>query len=189
MGPVRRVVASERDERRLLAPEMVGREAELGVLEAALAGNAAGNGRVLLVAGDAGIGKTALLRTFVARARSAPAAVLVGECSETGAARPFGRVVEILRSALAPFPAAVVEKSLQSHARELLRLVPERAGGRIEMPSGVTERFQIHESFAMFFTDLARSKPLVLVVDDVHFADPATFELLPYLARAPCAAP
>ena len=69
---------------------MVGRESELGVLEAALAGNAAGNGRVLLVAGDAGIGKTALLRTFVARARSARVAVLVGECSETGAARPFG---------------------------------------------------------------------------------------------------
>jgi DNA-binding CsgD family transcriptional regulator len=167
----------------LLAPELVGRESELGVLEAALAGNAAGNGRVLLVAGDAGIGKTALLRAFVARARSARVAVLVGECSETGAARPFGPFVEILRSALATFPAGVVEKSLQSHARDLLRLVPERTGGRIEMPSGVTERFQIHESFAMFFTDLARSKPLVLAVDDVHFADPATFELLPYLAR------
>jgi DNA-binding CsgD family transcriptional regulator len=162
---------------------MVGRESELGVLEAALAGNAAGNGRVLLVAGDAGIGKTALLRAFVARARSARAAVLVGECSESGAARPFGPFVEILRSALATFPADVVEKSLQSHARELLRLMPERTGAHIEMPSSVTERFQIHESFAMFFTDLARSKPLVLAVDDVHFADPATFELLPYLAR------
>jgi DNA-binding CsgD family transcriptional regulator len=182
-GQVRRVIASERDERRLLAPELVGRESELAALDAALAGNAGGNGRVLLVAGDAGLGKTALLRAFVAHARSARAAVLVGECSETGAARPFGPFVEILRSAFATYPADVVEKSLQSHARELARFLPERAGGRIELPTGATERFQSHESFAMFFADLARSKPLVLAVDDVHFADPATLELLPYLAR------
>ena len=141
-GQVRRVIAAERDERRLLAPELVGRESELGALEAALAGNAAGNGRVLLVAGDAGVGKTALLRSFVARARSARAPVLVGECTETGAAQPFGPFVEILRSALASFPADLVEKSLQTHARELLRFLPERTRGRTEMPSDVTERFQ-----------------------------------------------
>ena len=180
-GQVRPVIA-ERNERRLVAPELVGREVDLETLEAALAGTAAGNGRVLLIAGDAGIGKTALLRSFVARARSARAAVLVGECSETGAARPFGPFVEILGSALATYPRDVVEKSLQSHARELVRFLPERSGGRIE-PSGGTERFQSHESFAMLFADLARSKPLVLAVDDVHFADPATLELLPYLAR------
>ena len=180
-GQVRPVIA-ERNERRLVAPELVGREVDLETLEAALAGTAAGNGRVLLIAGDAGIGKTALLRSFVARARSARAAVLVGECSETGAARPFGPFVEILGSALATYPRDVVEKSLQSHARELVRFLPERSGGPIE-PSGGTERFQSHESFAMLFADLARSKPLVLAVDDVHFADPATLELLPYLAR------
>jgi len=180
---VRRAIASERDERRLLAPELVGRDLELAALDAALAGSAAGNGRVVLVAGDAGIGKTALLRAFVAHARSARVGVLVGECSEAGAARPFGPFVEILRSAFATFPAEVVERSLQSHARELVRFAPERASGRIQLPSTATERFQSHESFAMFFADLARSKPLVLAVEDVHFADPATLELLPYLAR------
>jgi DNA-binding CsgD family transcriptional regulator/tetratricopeptide (TPR) repeat protein len=179
---VRRAIASERDERRLLAPELVGRELELAALEAALAGSAAGNGRVVLVAGDAGIGKTALLRSFVTHAQSARVGVLVGECSETGASRPFGPFVEVLRSALATFPTDVVERSLQSRARELVRFVPERTSGRLELPSGA-ERFQIHESFAMFFADLAASKPLVLAVDDVHFADPATLELLPYLAR------
>jgi DNA-binding NarL/FixJ family response regulator len=161
----------------------VGRESELAAFDAALAGTAAGNGRVLLVAGDAGIGKTALLRSFVAHARSARAGVLVGECRESGAARPFGPFVEVLRSALGTFPADVVERSLQSHARALVRFVPERTGGRIELPAGATERFQSHESFAMFFADLARSKPLVLAIEDVHFADPATLELLPYLAQ------
>lgn len=180
---VRRAIASERDERRLLAPELVGRDLELAALDAALAGTAGGTGRVLLVAGDAGIGKTALLRAFVARARSARVGVLVGECSEAGAARPFGPFVEILRSAFATFPTDVVERSLQSHARELVRFAPERPSGRIQLPSTPTERFQSHESFAMFFADLARSNPLVLAVEDVHFADPATLELLPYLAR------
>jgi DNA-binding CsgD family transcriptional regulator len=176
---VGRVTALERDGRRLLAPELVGRELELAELNAALAATVSGDGRVVLVAGDAGIGKTALLRSFIAKVRQA---VLIGECSETGSARPFGPFVEILRSALATTAADVVERSLQGHARELSGFLPERAGGRIE-PSGGTERFQSHEAFAMFFADLARSKPLVLAVEDVHFADPATLELLPYLAR------
>jgi len=181
-GRIPRAIASDRDERRLLAPQLVGRELELGALDAALAGSAAGNGRVVLVAGDAGIGKTALLRSFVTHAQSARVGVLVGECSETGASQPFGPFVEVLRSAFATFPADVVERSLQSRARELIRFVPERSSGRLELPSGA-ERFQLHESFAMFFADLAASKPLVLAVEDVHFADPATLELLPYLAR------
>jgi DNA-binding CsgD family transcriptional regulator len=181
-GRTPRAIASDRDERRLLAPQLVGRELELAALDAALAGSAAGNGRVVLVAGDAGIGKTALLRSFVTHAQSARVGVLVGECSETGASRPFGPFVEVLRSALVTFPTDVVERSLQSRARELVRFMPERTSGRLELPSGAG-RFQIHESFAMFFADLAASKPLVLAVEDVHFADPATLELLPYLAR------
>jgi len=135
----------------------------------------------VLVAGDAGIGKTALLRSFIAHAQPAREAVLVGECSETASARPFGPFVEILRAALATFPRDLVERSLQGHARDLVRLLPERTAGQTQ--SSGTERFQSHESFAMLFADLARSKPLVLVIEDVHFADPATLELLPYLAR------
>jgi DNA-binding CsgD family transcriptional regulator len=158
---------------------LVGRELELGALDAAVAGTAAGNGRVVLVAGDAGIGKTALLRSFTARAREA---VLTGECSETGTALPFGPFVEILRAASAAFPPDIVDRSLQGHARELVRFLPERTGAHVESASS-TERFQSHESFTMFFADLARSRPLVLAVEDIHFADPATLELLPYLAR------
>jgi DNA-binding CsgD family transcriptional regulator len=179
-GP--RVTGREHEERRLLAPELVGREAELAVLDAALAGTAGGNGRLVLVAGDAGIGKTALLRSFIAHAQPSRETALVGECSETASARPFGPFVEILRAAVATFPRDLVERSLQGHARDLARLLPERTGGQIQS-SGGTERFQSHESFAMFFADLARSKPLVLALEDVHFADPATLELLPYLAR------
>ena len=118
---VGRVKALERDGRRLLAPELVGRELELAELDAALAATAAGEGRVVLVSGDAGIGKTALLRSFIAQVREA---VLIGECSETGSARPFGPFVEILRSALATTAADVVERSLQGHARELARFLP-----------------------------------------------------------------
>ena len=178
----RRGPGLEHNERRLLAPELVGREVELAVLDAALAGTAGGNGRLVLVAGDAGIGKSALLRSFIAHAQPAREAILVGECSETASARPFGPFVEILRAAFATFPRDLVERSLQGHARDLVRFLPERSGGHIQ-PSGGSERFQSHESFAMFFADLARSKPLILAVEDIHFADPATLELLPYLAR------
>jgi DNA-binding CsgD family transcriptional regulator len=182
LGEVRRATAVDDTGHPLLAPALVGRELELAALDAALAGAAAGHGRVVLVAGDAGVGKSALLRAFVAHARLARVAVLIGECSETGAARPFAPFVEILRSALETFPSEIVERSLQTHAHELLRFVPERTSRPLEL-SGAGERFQSHESFAMFFADLTRSKPVVLAVEDVHFADPATLELLPYLPR------
>lgn len=178
-----RRIASELGEPRLLAPELVGRDSELAALDAALAGSAAGHGRVVLIAGDAGIGKTALLRSFVTQARSGRVGVLVGECRESGAARPFGCFVEMLRSAFEAFPSEIVERSLQSDARELLRFLPRRTTEPNEPVSTAAERFQSHEAFATLFGDLARSKPLMLAVDDVHFADPATLELLPYLAR------
>jgi hypothetical protein len=182
-GEVRRVTAVDDTGHPLLAPALVGRELELAALDAALAGAAAGHGRVVLVAGDAGVGKSALSRAFLAHARLARVGVLIGECSEVGAARPFAPFVEILRSALETFPPDVVERSLQTHAHELLRFVPERTSRPLELSSLTGERFQSHESFAMFFADLARSKPVVLAVEDVHFADPATLELLPYLLR------
>jgi DNA-binding CsgD family transcriptional regulator/tetratricopeptide (TPR) repeat protein len=174
---------ADRGERRLLARELVGREHELGSLDAAFAGAAAGNGRVVLVAGDAGIGKSALMRAFLARARSDGARVFVGECSEAEAARPFGSFIDILRAATAELPADAIERILRGDASELRRLLPAREGGQEVPPSSATERYRTHESFAAFFTDIARVAPLVIAVEDLHWADPATLELIPYLAR------
>ncbi len=169
---------------RILCPRVIGREKELATLGGFLAEAAAGTGRLVLVAGDAGLGKSALLRAFAERARDGGTRFLVGECSEIEARRPFGPFVQILRAAFRELSAKEVERSLRENAVELLRLLPELAGG----PPGAdaleaSERYRIHESFASLFRDLARGGPLVLAVEDVHWADEATLELFPYLAR------
>jgi DNA-binding CsgD family transcriptional regulator/tetratricopeptide (TPR) repeat protein len=169
---------------RLVAGEFIGREHELGSLDAAFAGAAAGNQRVVLVGGDAGIGKSALLRVFLARARSDGARVFVGECSETEATRPFGPFVDVLRAAIAGLPRAAVEQSLGEGARELVRFLPEWSSARDSVPTvGEDDRYRTHESFAAFFADLARATPIAIAIEDLHWGDPATLELVPYLAR------
>lgn len=173
-----------RPQPRLLSPRLIGREPELAALEAAYAGATASNGRILLVRGDAGIGKTALLSSFAARVRSGGGGVLVGECSEAGKARPFGPFVDILRSAIGEVPQATVEKSLGEGAAELARFLPERPSGPASAPAaGAADRYRTHESFAAFFADLARAEPIAIAIEDLHWGDPATLELVPYLAR------
>jgi DNA-binding CsgD family transcriptional regulator/tetratricopeptide (TPR) repeat protein len=169
---------------RIVCPELIGRDDVLAKLDAWSSGSAAGAGRTVLIAGDAGIGKTALLRAFVERNQTTGARILIGDCSEAEAQRPFGPFVEMLRSALHALPAAVVQQSLRERAVELLRFLPELAQGKTTAdPSAPGERYRIHESFAAFFADLAGRAPLMLAAEDLHWADPGTLELVPYLAR------
>jgi DNA-binding NarL/FixJ family response regulator/type II secretory pathway predicted ATPase ExeA len=172
------------DDPKILCPELIGRGDELNALVAHLASVIADSGRTILVAGDAGLGKTALLRAFTERARGSGVRVLTGECLEIEARRPFGPFVQILRSARREFPSGSVERSIRENAPELMRLLPElgSAMSRAE-PTDASERYRIHESFASLFGDLARTVPLVIVVEDLHWSDEATLELFPYLAR------
>jgi len=89
---------------RILCPEVIGRGSELAALDTYLGQVRAGAGRTIVIAGEAGIGKTALLRAFANRARDSHVRFLGGECNEVEARRPFGPFVQILRSARARFP-------------------------------------------------------------------------------------
>ncbi len=87
-------------DRRVLCPELIGRESELASLQALLQNTMAGRGLTALLAGEAGIVKSAALRAFADRARAAGARMLVGECTEIEARRPFGPFIEIARAAV-----------------------------------------------------------------------------------------
>ncbi len=155
-------------DRRILCPEVIGREKELASLEAWLGEAIEGRGRAVLVAGEAGLGKSAALRAFAGRAQAAGARVLVGECTEIEARRPFGPFMDIASSAT-------------SDTAGLLGVgrVPESG---LE-PLDESERYQVHGSFAHVFRELAKEGALVLAIEDLHWADEATLELFPYLAR------
>jgi len=151
--------------RQVLCPIVVGRDAELGALLAALTDAVSGRSRTILVSGDAGLGKSALLRRFREAATSSGARVLVGECSEVEARRPFGPFIDALSGAAIALPTELGQ------------------GGPGAEPVGEAERYRVHQGFAERIVQAARQTPLVVAIEDLHWADEATYELVPYLAR------
>ncbi|HVR87936.1 MAG TPA: AAA family ATPase [Candidatus Limnocylindria bacterium] len=168
----------------LLCPELIGRETELVRLDQYLRDAIAGHGHTVLVAGEAGFGKSAFLRAFLKTARRPEVLVVGGECSEIEGRRPFGPFVEVMRAAFRELESANFAERIRTHASELLAIFPE--GSRSERPDepiAEGERYRIHSVFAAFFADLSTVKPVVIAIDDLHWADEASLELLPYLAR------
>ena len=151
----------------LLCPTLVARAEPLAALVNALDGAFAGHGRTTLVVGEAGIGKTALLRRFVEVARDRGARVAVGECIEIEAKRPLGPFIEVLDE--------LTRSGILRHGMAR----PDLEGGQVDDE----KRYRVYLSFAALFSQLGRAAPLLVVVEDLHWADEATLELLGYLAR------
>jgi DNA-binding CsgD family transcriptional regulator/tetratricopeptide (TPR) repeat protein len=148
---------------RVLCPTLIGRETELAALDALFGEALRGAGRTALIGGDAGIGKTRLLAAFLAKGRSSGAQVLHGQCIKAEARRPFGPFVDSLRG--------VTE----------IHRGPEPQADTFTDPD---VRYRSLRSFASTFVDLTRRAPIVLAVDDLHWADEGTLELFAYLAQA-----
>jgi len=164
--------------------ELVGREAELSHLLAMLESAASGRPVVTLISGDAGVGKTRLVTELAARAREDSFAVLSGRCAELGDAVPYLPLADALRDATTgPSPGGVLLDALA--ARPVLsRLLPDRnesqpAGG--DMPGLVQQ--QLFGAVLGMLAELAGASPVLLVLEDVHWADQSTRDLLTFLSR------
>lgn len=155
---------------RLLCPTLIGREQELATLDAYLADVSAGHGRTVLVAGEAGVGKTALLRAFIDRSRRAGVRVLRGECNELEARRPFSAFVDMVRAA-------------PPRTGELRRLLPGPEAFTEPSASADTTQYRMRDALAAFISELATKAPVVVAIEDLQWADESTLEVLPYLAR------
>jgi DNA-binding CsgD family transcriptional regulator len=149
-------------EPQILCPLLIGRDAEIGHLNALLDEARGGHGRTVLVSGEAGVGKSAVIRDFVQRARGVGVRAFTGECTEIDARRPFGPFMDIARAAdrLASLPVAPTDAAT----------------------AGV-DRYQLHSFFTTLLADLSRERPVIIVVEDLHWADEASLELFPHLAR------
>lgn len=111
---------------RVIASRFVGREQELGHLRAALDEAAAGQSGMLLLGGDAGVGKSRLVAEFSRRSRDRGARMLVGGCLPLGeAGMPYSPVNEVLRALVRDDALAGLRRSAAVAVRELARLVPE----------------------------------------------------------------
>src|SRR5689334_19699177 len=161
----------------------VGREQELAALEAALARADAGEGSVVLLAGESGIGKSRLIGELTERARASGATVLTGECLELAEGElPFAPIVGALRS----LGRDQVEELIGPAHDELARLLPELATGAPQ-GAGADGAFgsqsRLFEQLLGVLSALGREAPVLLVVEDLHWADRSTRDFISFLVR------
>ncbi|MFE5239579.1 MULTISPECIES: ATP-binding protein [unclassified Streptomyces] len=167
---------------------LVGRAAEIARLDAVLDRLGRGSPAIVDLTGAAGIGKSRLVGEVCRRARRRGATVLRGWATEYEQHLPFQPFADALADALAD-----VDDRGPSVASELLDAVAPVLGGRATGPSPVTgpphvDRFALHRSTARLLAQLG-AEGLVVALDDMHWADPASLELLDHLVRHPVPGP
>ncbi|GAB2931532.1 helix-turn-helix transcriptional regulator [Streptomyces mayteni] len=170
-------------ESRRVSPVFVGRASELAELAAGLARAGRGEPQACVIGGEAGIGKSRLLDEVLAAARAAGAVTAVGSCVELGAdGLPFAPVAAILRSLYRQLGPELAEAATGQEG-ELARLLPEL--GETRGASGdALDRMRLFELTARLLERLAADRPLVVAVEDLHWSDRSTRELLGYLFRS-----
>src|SRR3954469_22629872 len=174
----------------LVTEHLVGRAAELGTLDGAVNGLKREEAAATLLVGEPGIGKTRLLAELAAHADARGHLVLSGSASELEADLPFWVFVDALDEFVAGLDPRRL-RSLDGQVRAELELVLPSMP-RQEVASGPAlqdERYRAHRAVCELLECIAASAPLVLVLDDVHWADPASIDLLAALLRAPPSAP
>jgi class 3 adenylate cyclase len=178
---------------------MVGRREELAALVGAFEATCAGGGRVVLVTGEAGIGKSRLVHEFLETTSGRPQARLVGRCSPYHQLSAFYPIIDIVRDAIGISAEEPADAQLETLEAGLHRLdlplhpnVPLLASflsiplGDRYTPLGLIpqkEKERTLEALVAMVLRLSESRPVVIVVEDVHWADPSTLELLGLIAR------
>jgi len=166
----------------------VGRERELAELSAALASAVAGSGRLVLLAGEPGIGKSRLAEELAAQARAGGARILVGRCWEAGGAPAFWPWVQAIRAYVREGEPEALRRELGGGARHIAQIVPEvrhAFDDLAEPPSLETEgaRFRLFDATSEFLRNASTKRPIVVVLDDLHAADTPSLLLLQFVAR------
>lgn len=184
-------------------PPFVGRDDAMAQLRRALHSALHGHGRLVLLVGEPGIGKTRTADEIAAEAGRWGARVLAGRCYEGDGAPAFWPWVQIVRAAAALPDAREARACIGSGAADLAQLLPD-AGAPARPPSSSPRhparvptadtaagavlaseqaRFRLFDSVTGFLAALATSRPLVIVLDDLHWADKPSLLLVQFLAR------
>jgi DNA-binding SARP family transcriptional activator/tetratricopeptide (TPR) repeat protein len=169
---------------------LIGRAAELAQLEEEweLACREARSGRLVLLAGDAGIGKTTLVADVARRVHDEGATVLAGR-SPRETVVPYQPILEALRHWALNASLSDLRATSREYGSELARLIPELRRRAPDLPpppvdEPETERYRLFEAVVGLLTELSRLAPVLLVLDDLQWADRPTLQLLRHLARA-----
>jgi tetratricopeptide (TPR) repeat protein len=165
----------------------VGREREIAELTAGLEDARSGKGRLLLLAGEPGIGKSRLADEVAARARERGFTVLWGRCWEAGGAPIYWPWVQAIRTYLREVDATTVRDQLGAGAAEIAQMIPELRELFPDLPRPADAdpegaRFRLFDRVATFLHEAAGSRPILLVLDDLQSADTPSLLLLRFVA-------
>ena len=169
-----------------VCPELIGRDDVLDHLRGLLDGAADGGGRVGLIVGDAGLGKSRLLRTIKPYAEGRGFLVVQGSCFPQDRTEPYAPIVDALRARFAGLPPAAVAGACGQFADELRPLLPDlfpRPDGGAAAGRPDPERRRLFAALMHCLLHQASPRPVLLVVEDLHWCDEASLDFLFYLAR------
>src|SRR5579875_204180 len=177
--------------RRLSSPVFVGRGEQLATLRAALSRAEAGEAGAVFIGGESGVGKTRLVLEFERFALAAGARFLVGGCVDVGGPElPYAPLLGALRTLVGDVGSEALGEMVGAGGGELGRLLPELAtgpeasladaAGRLPDPLAQSRLFEVLLSL---FGRAGRETPLVLAIEDLHWADPSTRAFLSFLLR------
>ena len=160
---------------------LFGRQTEMGRLRELLREAVREHGHVAAVVGEAGIGKTRLISALVTDALSEGCRVLIGLCHESDSILPFGPWVDACRSGGVSADEEILGALHATRRAELTRLLPE--AGVAGLPPASDSALPLFESVAELVEHIAARHPLVLVLEDVHWADEMSLRLLAFVSR------
>jgi tetratricopeptide (TPR) repeat protein len=160
--------------------QLVGRDAELESLLSVVRGCFQGRPMVILITGEPGVGKTRLVAAAARRADEDGAVVLFGRCEED-LAMPYQPFIDALRPAIETAPKELIAAHVEAHGGELRRLFPKMVAPAPLEAAPETEQARVTAALADMLARLARDLPVVLVIDDLHWAAPTTIQAMRHL--------
>jgi class 3 adenylate cyclase/tetratricopeptide (TPR) repeat protein len=172
---------------------LVGRDAQIAELQRCWQQAAAGERSVAMVVGEPGIGKTRLAAEFCRSAHADGALVLLGRCYEESLV-PYQSFVEALRHYVSEASPAELRPQIGRHRPTLAKLLPElpepgRPDGEGAVDAGEREQFVLFDAVAALLRAVADERPLILMLDDLQWADASTLQMLRHVVRVTEGAP
>ena len=176
----------------MITPHLVGRASQLATLQLLVEQAKGGEEHLVLVSGEAGIGKSRLVAEVKTSATTQGFLLLQGNCFPTDLTYPYAPLLDLLRSLFASHPATPLATELERLARDLFPLLPELVPDQTTplLPlEPEQEKRRLFAVLANFFIHLSASSPLLLIIEDVHWSDSTSLDFLHYVTRRTASQP
>ena len=175
----------------VVCPIVIGRSSELAAFDLLLDQGKSGTGQVALLSGEAGVGKSRLIAEVKTSAASMGFLLLQGTCFQADRTSPYAPILDLLRSSFTDSSLLTGYRDLLPIAQEILQVLPDTTSlttahqslTRSLLLDPQQEQYRLFVQMLQFFTEQAARQPLLCILEDVHWSDEASLELLVYLAR------